>query len=212
MYRTSLLKAHSDNSIDAAFGLEGWIKPYVGSFFKTLLVQGTQLLALGGDFSNTIALARFNVDGTLDPSFGDLGGFTHTAVGSLSTNPGGMAVQPDGRILVVGTAVNNNNDVVVARYNGSVVGVHETAGGATLLQVYPNPASDDFTVSWNMPGLKDTEVVLYDATGRMVLRKTVGDDRMNARIRVEELAPGEYLCELRAGAEVIGRSRLMVVR
>lgn len=172
VYRTSLLKAHSDNSIDAAFGLQGWIKPYVGSFFKTLLVQGTQVLALGGDFSGTLALARFNMDGSLDPSFGDLGGFTHTAVGSFSTNPGGMAVQPDGRILVVGTAVNNNNDVVVARYNGTVVGVPEVAGGATWLQVYPNPARGGFTVA--APRGAD-RVILTDAMGRVVLQQALLD-------------------------------------
>lgn len=84
-------------------------------------------------------------------------------------------------------------------------------GQGVVFDQYPNPASDDFTVSWNMPGLKDAEVVLYDAIGRMVLRKGAGDERMIVRISVEDLASGQYLYELRAGAEVIGRSRLMVV-
>ncbi|HRH39193.1 MAG TPA: hypothetical protein PK760_12660, partial [Flavobacteriales bacterium] len=120
VYRTSLLKVHADNSVDASFGFQGFIKPYVGSQFRRMLVQGGHILAVGGNYGGELALARFNEQGTLDPTFGDLGGFTHTAVGSFSTNANALTTQSDGRVLVVGTAVNANNDVLVARYNGGV--------------------------------------------------------------------------------------------
>lgn len=199
VYRTSLLKTHSDNSVDAAFGPQGWIKPYVGSFFKTMLVQGNQVLALGGDFTNTLALARFNVDGSLDPSFGDLGGFTHTAVGSFSTNPGGMAVQPDGRILVVGTAVNSNNDVLIARYNGSVVGVGEALEAAQL-NAYPNPAQGGFTVS--VPhGAR--QLILTDAMGHVLLKRALNNE---PTLWLDVRTPGVYqVCISGAGERHVQR-------
>lgn len=204
VYRTSLLKAHSDNSAAESFGLLGWIKPYVGSFFKRLLVQGDKVLALGGNYDGSLALARFHMDGTLDQPFGDLGGFTHTAVGSFSTNPGGMTVQADGRILVVGTAVNANNDVLVARYNGSEVGLDETSVYAADVRVYPNPAQDGFKVSTPRGA---QELILTDALGHVVLQRTLNG---STNTWLEVATPGVYqLCVFANGERIVRRVVVM---
>lgn len=189
VYRTSLLKAHSDNSVDDSFGLQGWIKPYVGSFFKRLLVQGSKVLAVGGTHAATLTLARFNTDGTLDPSFGDLGGSTQLDEGSFSTNPAGLAVQPDGRILVVGTAVNGNNDVLIARFNGSVVGVAERTDRNELL-VYPNPSHGGLMV-YVPHGA--SELTLCDALGHVLQRRQVNDE---GALWLEVPMPGVYQVSL----------------
>lgn len=204
VYRTSLLKVHEDNSVDASFGLEGWIKPYVGSFFKRMLVNGNKVLALGGDYSNTLALARFNTDGTLDPSFGDLGGFTHLAFGSFSTNPGGMAVQPDGRILVVGTAVNDDNDVVVARFNGSAVGIDEAGLNAKELHIYPNPAQGGFNV---IVPRNAQQLTLSDALGHTVQQRTL---RGATNTWFDASVPGIYLVTVLVDGKRITRRVLVM--
>ncbi len=204
VYRTSLLKAHSDNSTDETFGPLGWRKPYVGSFFKRMIAQGDKFLALGGNYDGTLALARFHTDGPLDTGFGDLGGFTHTAVGSFSTNPGGMAVQDDGKILVVGTAVNNNNDVLVARYNSSIVGVNETADHSTIVQVYPNPAQGGFTVSTERGA---QALTLTDALGHVVLQRSLNG---GTKSWLDVTTPGVYnLNVLVKGARVVRRVVVM---
>lgn len=204
VYRTSLLKVHSDNTADESFGLQGWIKPYVGSFFKSLLVVDNKVLAVGGDFSSTLALARFNTDGTLDPSFGDLGGFTHTGVGEFSTNPGGMAVQTDGRILVVGTAVNDNNDVLVARYNVGAVGLDEATTNPGDMHVYPNPAQGAFTVT---PPRGAQQLILTDALGQVVLQRSL-NGATNTSLDVA--TPGVYqLCILAEGTRSVQRVVVM---
>lgn len=167
VYRTAMLKVHADNSEDATFGLGGFQKPYVGSFFRRMLVQtGGRILAVGGNYNGELALARFNTDGLLDAAFGDQGGFSLTAVGSFSTNPNAMAVQTDGRILVVGTAVNNNNDVVVARYNGGVVGLNESVMD-NAVTVFPVPTSGVFTLQCPVGSLRST---LTDVAGHVVLQ------------------------------------------
>lgn len=204
VYRTSLLKVHDDNSVDESFGLQGWIKPYVGSFFKSLLVVGNKVLAVGGNYDGSLALARFNTDGTLDLPFGDLGGFTHTAVGSLSTNPGGLAVQADGRILVVGTAVNNNNDVLIARYNGTVVSIDEEANNPSGLGVYPNPAQGGFTIA--MPRGAQ-QLLLTDALGQVVLQRTINGIN---NTWLELTTPGVYhVCVLVNGERIVQRVVVM---
>jgi uncharacterized delta-60 repeat protein len=69
----------------------------------------TSASGIGSDF----ALARYNPDGTLDTSF-DGGGIVTTDFGALSDDDArALVIQPDGRILVVGTA---GEDIALARY------------------------------------------------------------------------------------------------
>jgi uncharacterized delta-60 repeat protein len=65
------------------------------------------------------ALARYNVDGTLDTSFGGTGRVL-TAVGISGSNGTGVALQKDGKIVVAGYAVKNSGrgyDFACLRYN-----------------------------------------------------------------------------------------------
>ena len=62
------------------------------------------------------ALLRFQRDGTLDTSFNGTGRTT-TAIGSNFSFALALAVQPDGKIIAVGTCNNgSNNDFCAARY------------------------------------------------------------------------------------------------
>ena len=65
------------------------------------------------------ALARYNIDGTQDTSFGGTGRVI-TAVGISGSNATGVALQKDGKIVVAGYAVNNSGrgyDFACLRYN-----------------------------------------------------------------------------------------------
>jgi uncharacterized delta-60 repeat protein len=69
-----------------------------------------------GGFTNELfALARLNSNGSLDPGFGT-GGIVTTNVGGVE-GVAALVVQPDGKIIAVGTA-NNFADVALVRYLG----------------------------------------------------------------------------------------------
>src|SRR3954462_14554596 len=62
-------------------------------------------------------VARFNADGTLDTSFGN-GGMAMTDLGSMFDAAYGMAVQTNGKIVVVGQTENEfNYNFGMVRYN-----------------------------------------------------------------------------------------------
>src|SRR5204863_2215941 len=64
-----------------------------------------------------VVVARYTVAGQLDAAFGQ-GGVVRTAVGSLDEVAWDLAVQPDGKIVVVGYTQNTaGNDFLVIRYN-----------------------------------------------------------------------------------------------
>ena len=63
-------------------------------------------------------LKRLNVDGTLDATFGNAG--TVDAAFTQNATAHGVALQSDGKIVVVGTrAFSANENFIVARYNAN---------------------------------------------------------------------------------------------
>jgi hypothetical protein len=59
--------------------------------------------------SDTAAIARYEADGDLDPAFGR-GGIAVSGVAVSSDRVGGLAVRPDGRIVVATGAPTANPD------------------------------------------------------------------------------------------------------
>lgn len=89
-----------------------------------IVVAGFATAASGVD--SDFALARYNSDGSLDTSFGN-GGLVSTDLGTQSDDARALAIQPDGRIILAGTA---GEDIAVARYmpNGSLDPTFGSAG------------------------------------------------------------------------------------
>ena len=78
--------------------------PVLGSVIGVTALGGTH--AESGQFSSTSVFgpARVNADGTLDPAFGTGGVQTTRIQGNDSVSL--LLIQPDGKILAVGTAQN----------------------------------------------------------------------------------------------------------
>jgi uncharacterized delta-60 repeat protein len=114
----------SAGALDPTFGTGGQVvTPFSNSTGVTgLVLQPAGKLVAAGSFGTTLALVRYNTDGTLDTSFGTAGEVTaNLGPGGVIGLSGaiGLALQTDGKILVSGTLVNRIENVpsmVVARY------------------------------------------------------------------------------------------------
>ena len=121
-WSSALVRYNPDGSLDTTFSGDGKLTTTFGSndtIGRSLAVQadGKILLAgySGGTHSN-FALLRYNTNGSLDTSFDADGGVT-TDIGYDSNDYGNaVAVQADGRIVVVGSS---SGDFAVARYNSN---------------------------------------------------------------------------------------------
>ena len=190
----AVVRYNTDGSLDNTFDGDGIASVAVSTnagasdvLIQTdgkIVVSGSATVGVAADF----ALARLNTDGSLDASFDGDG----TVTTQLSTGSDGIveaAIQPDGKIVAIGSAYNgSNNDFAAARYNpdGSLDTSFDTDGKTTthvqgydwgttmLLQAdggivvagYSVGGDNDFTmIRYNAGGSLDTS---FDGDGKSV--------------------------------------------
>jgi uncharacterized delta-60 repeat protein len=88
-----------------------------------------------------VVVARFNLDGSLDTSFGGGTGKVFTVVPNVYTVTQALAIQPDGKIVVAGLSTNTEH-AFLARYN--INGTLDAAFGSNGVVVASFTPQDDF--------------------------------------------------------------------
>ncbi len=140
-YDFALARYNADGTLDTSFGGDGKATTHFGSgddrANAVAALSDGKIVAAGRAHNGSdydFALARYNADGTLDTSFGGDGKAT-THFGSGDDRANALAVQPDGKIVVAGTAHNGTDtDFALARYNanGSLDVTFGTGGKVTV--------------------------------------------------------------------------------
>ncbi|MEO2109210.1 MAG: hypothetical protein ABGZ36_26700, partial [Actinomycetota bacterium] len=105
-----VLRFNADLTLDTTFGTSGVVENDFGGNGKharTLTIHPDGTLLVGGDQY----LARYTADGALVGTFGDAGKVQNGHTGSIT----GVAVQPDGKILVTGYT--NDESFRLSRYD-----------------------------------------------------------------------------------------------
>ena len=109
----------SSGILDTSFGQGGLVLTGLSAgddFGIAMVVLRDGKLLVGGevssDYDMDLAVARYNPDGSLDAGFGSAG-WTRTDLDGWDDYAAGIAVQPDGKILLAGTS---RSDFVLVRY------------------------------------------------------------------------------------------------
>ncbi|MDQ3748670.1 MAG: FG-GAP-like repeat-containing protein [Acidobacteriota bacterium] len=135
----ALVRYNPDGSLDNSFGTGGIVLTDFGSsggdYALDVVIQSNGKIVVVGETgpsgSPDFAVARYNTDGTLDSSFGT-GGKVITDFGSSSRDrAGGVAIQADGKIVVVGSSFTGTGgqfigQFAVVRYLGDAVAARTT--------------------------------------------------------------------------------------
>lgn len=123
--RMFVLRCLADGSVDADFGNEGistLSTDHVLGFWAGVVFEpdGKIVVAGRGEREDQAAFmsARYNGDGTLDPTFGRGSGVVTTDMGNSATAFGAV-ISPDGKLVVAGLRADNEsaNSYAVARYS-----------------------------------------------------------------------------------------------
>lgn len=120
----SLIRYNSDGSIDSTFDSDGIVITEFGSANSSaysLIIQMDGKIIAGGVKNDSsginFAMARYNVDGSLDTTF-SVDGMAITDFGSGYAYVASVNLQSDGKIVLVGSRDNGiDYDFACARYN-----------------------------------------------------------------------------------------------
>ena len=122
-----------DFGLDTTFGNAGkaTTTAFGGDRSAMALQLDGKIVMVGGTFSDFV-LARFNSDGTLDNGF-DTDGMVRTDIGGgfAQEEALGVAIQPDGKIVVAGYTGRGNVTIVRYHPDGSLDETFGTAGKVT---------------------------------------------------------------------------------
>lgn len=136
-----LARYNADGTLDGSFGSGGSVftdfnATTFGDELRGIAMQPDGKLVAAGLADSAIALARYDTNGTLDPSFGTAGKVTQT-IAPLA-NGYAVVAQPDGKLVVGGLVVTSSANPAVIRLNpdGSLDTSFGT-GGATVTPFGP---------------------------------------------------------------------------
>jgi uncharacterized delta-60 repeat protein len=210
-YDFAVVRYETNGSLDTSFGAGGKVTTPVGPSTAddrasaVALQTDGKILAVGsgGGSYGDIAVVRYNMNGSLDTSFGPSGsGIVTTPVGTTYDVGRAVATQTDGKIVVAGYFVNSSfgQDFAIVRYdtNGSLdtsfdsdgkvtttvsggfdvaSGIATQADGKILVVGYNDLSSGDFElVRYNTNGSLDASF----GTGGKVVTSIGSRDVANA--------------------------------
>ena len=194
----ALVRYDEDGSLDSTFGVGGKVLTAIGpgsAVARAVTIQGHKII-VGGYSSrcacdtsgttsaagaqDTLTLARYNEDGSLDASFGSGGIVTLGSVPSLTRGHGEVLVQEDDKIVIGGvfgvtfrdfemlTVRFTNDGSLDPGFNGTGISVTDVGPGAALataLQSDSKIVQAGYTSSAG--GRQDLTVIRHNADGTL---------------------------------------------
>jgi len=193
----AVVRYNIDGTLDNSFGAGGKVTTAVGSssdYANDMVIQpdGRIILAgysYNGSTNNNTSLVRYNIDGTLDVSFG-VNGKTIQPIGSYGNGSWAIALQSDGKILTGGwTLGGGDNDMAVARFFGSSANAVSELVPDDYLMIYPNPAINKFTIETAIQS-NDVTISIYNIEGKLLLKQTIKGKKTD--IDISDFSKGMY--------------------
>ena len=169
-------------TLDTSFGSGGVVTASLGANQRAYAValDGDRIVVAGDSGHGTdwdLALLRYTTSGSLDATFG-AGGVVTTSVSSAGDHCRDVAVQPDGKILVVGHVGYSigTDDILLARYtvsgtldvtfgNGGIVITTVGNGDAYAEAVHIRPDGSILVAGHSQNGLDDFTLLCYTVSG-----------------------------------------------
>jgi uncharacterized delta-60 repeat protein len=206
LYHYALVRYNTDGSLDASFDSDGIAITVIGNLidiaYAVAIQNDGKIVAAGYSYNpasnaNDFALVSYNSDGSLNTNC-DTDGIVTTPIGPTVDMASAMAIQGDGKIVVVGQSLisvldgGSTYDFSVVRYNSNTSGLNTIENQDMSIFVYPNPATYNLTISTTEP----TEISICTINGIVILNKVVDKEQI---IDLTNFASGVYFVRTSEG-------------
>jgi uncharacterized delta-60 repeat protein len=198
----AVVRYNPDGSLDTSFSVAGKVLTNIGSASeaKTVVIQTDGKIIVGGSSSNSssnhLAFARYNLDGSLDTSFGNDGIVTGTTFDCAFS----IAIQSDGKFLTqsfsaifrynpngsIDTSFGDNGKIAVGQYNiyktrslsvqndGKILATGYAQGGLSLFRFNTDGNADvsfdgDGTLLLQSGYLIQSNAIVVQSDGKIVI-------------------------------------------
>lgn len=216
-YDFSLVRYNSNGSLDNSFDSDGILTTSIGvgdNEAYALAIQSDGKIIVAGISNNgssiDFTLVRYNTNGSLDNTF-DTDGIVTTDIATNTNEAFSLALQSDGKIVVVGNSYNGSDfDFAVVRYNNPSlsVGITEISSLEERISVYPNPFSVSITFISEFV-LNNATITVYNTLGEEV-RKIKNVSGHSVILQRDNLLGGVYFMTITQGDATFATKKIIV--
>jgi uncharacterized delta-60 repeat protein len=193
-----LAKVDEYGSLVASVGGDGIVEFNAGpqDVFADVILYEDQLYIGGSSggfmFENRdFLLMRYELDGTIDESFG-LSGLTLTTIFASFDDANALTIQADGKILLAGKGNNStNNDIAVTRYLNDA-NVHVNEQGQLSYQLFPSLLKGGEWIHAQWTNGLFTECRVMNLNGQLVHQENIAPSARGLQVSTENWASGMY--------------------
>jgi uncharacterized delta-60 repeat protein len=201
-YSPFVLRLTSNGALDTGFDSDGiLIQTTDGSIDDVVLQSDDKIITIGtvdiATVNSKIGVSKINTNGIFDTSFGT-NGKVETQVIETSSSGNNGALQPDGKIVVVGstyTSVSLFSKYAVVRYdNDAPLSINSFSN--LFFKMYPNPSNGNFTIHVSDIFL-GSKAIIYNLLGQSIKEFIIDEVNQNAY-----LENGVYMLQIQKGNQV----------
>jgi hypothetical protein len=98
---------------------------------------------------------------------------------------------------------------------GPSVGLDESTGGISGLTLAPNPADGPCTLTYTLDRPGDTEIAIYDVSGRLISQQNIENQLAGSQkiqLETENFSPGTYIIRVSLNGQSAKNSRMIISR
>jgi uncharacterized delta-60 repeat protein len=171
----TLARYNPNGTLDNSFGTNGLVVTGypLGIETNALAIESDGKIVVAGTAygKSGFFLLRYKPDGKPDSLVG-VNGILKLALGSDYETSYGLAIQPDGKIVMAGSVRNGlDEDFAVVRFIGGSnlhLGTVDFSASARQLLVYPNPIEQAATLEYTLPAPATVTLQLFDIKGALL--------------------------------------------
>ncbi|MFI5172041.1 MAG: T9SS type A sorting domain-containing protein, partial [Chitinophagales bacterium] len=202
-YNFALVRYNIDGTLDNTFGLGGKVTTDFANkndYAYSLALQPDGKFVVAGSsiqdisYVNNFALCRYNIDGTLDETFG-IDGKVATEIGGINSVGFSVAIQNDSKIVLAGHSRNALDwDFAVARYWGDGHEMIVEDPSRKITAISPNPANEMIYI--DLDGIEEKTNVQIFSVDQKLIMSMPGSENEFLKVNISDLPSGIYLINI----------------
>jgi hypothetical protein len=113
------------------------------------------------------------------------------------------SVDNNGFIITGKTFSNGSEEYYLLKLNntGSLNGIAEESNENYLSEAFPDPATDEVFISYQLPDAKDNRIILYNLIGEVLKEEKLNSNEGVLKLDIAGLPSGIYFCMLQTGGK-----------